>query len=276
MLLNDWIPAFSTTALLAAALWLGRNLISARLTKSVEFEFSARLEALRSAQRKVEEELRAEIRAKEVQLDSLQSGALAALLSRQQAFDKRRLEAVDQLWAAVLGLAPARAVATFMLFVNWDAAAAEAKRSPETRQFFEILGQGFDPKKLDVSAAHKARPFITPVVWATYTAYSTLCMHGAVRNLALRSGLDAKVIEESSVVNKLILAVLPHYKDFIEEHGSLAYYHVFSALEDKLVLDMQNMLRGGEVDASAVAQAALIVKLAEAVTTGDTASAHNA
>jgi len=61
MVLADWIPAVSTTTLLAAGAWLGRNLIVTRLTKSVEHEFNARLETVRAELRLAEERFRADL-----------------------------------------------------------------------------------------------------------------------------------------------------------------------------------------------------------------------
>lgn len=265
MQLVDWLPAISTTGLLAAVLWLARHLIATRLTKSVEFEFNAKLDALRAEQRKAEEQLKAEIRAKEAQIASLQSGALAAMLSRQQAYDKRRLEAVDQIWAAVQALAPARTVATFMSLVKWESAAAEVERNPQSRKFFEMLGQGFDPKQIDLSMAHKARPFVTSIVWAAYSAFSAVCMHGALRQMALKFGMGAKELTDIENINKLVLAALPHYKDFIAEHGSQAYYHAIPALEEKLLAEIQAMLKGSEGDVESIARASTIIKLANEV-----------
>ena len=45
--LLPWLPALTTTGMLALALWLGRTLIANRLNRSVEFEFNARLAELR-------------------------------------------------------------------------------------------------------------------------------------------------------------------------------------------------------------------------------------
>lgn len=269
MELIDWLPATATTGLLSAALWLGRSLIASRLTKSVEFEFNSKLEALRAEQRKAEEELKAELRAKEAQINSLQSGALAAMLSRRQALDKRRLEATDQIWAAVQALAPARTVATYMSLIKWDSASAEAQRDPNARKFFETLGQGFDPKQLDLSMAHKARPFLSPPVWASYSAFSAVCMHGAMRQIALKFGLGDKELADLGTINKLVLAALPHYKEFLDQHGAMAYYHVIPALEEKLLADIQAMLNGSEGDLDSIARASTIISLANQLSQSD-------
>ena len=191
------------------------------------------------------------------------------MLSRQQAIDKRRLEAVDQIWSAVQALAPARTVATFMSLVKWDSASATAQRDPNARKFFDMLGQGFDPKQLDLSMAHKARPFVSPLVWAAYTAFSTVCMHGAMRQLALKFGVGGDELANLETINKLVLAALPHYKDFLNEHGSMAYYHVIPALEEKLLAEIQAMLKGSEGDIDAIARASTIVNLANQLAQAD-------
>ncbi len=99
--MDAWVPTIVTTGLLALALWLGRKLIATRLVKSVEHEFNARLEAVRAEFREKEELLKADLRSKESEIADLRGGAMTAMASRQMALDKRRLEAVDQLWSAL-------------------------------------------------------------------------------------------------------------------------------------------------------------------------------
>ena len=83
MALVGWLPALTTTGLLAVALWLTRNLILTRLTNSVEHEFNAKLETLRTQLRESEERLKADLRAKEAEITALRSGAMTAMASRQ-------------------------------------------------------------------------------------------------------------------------------------------------------------------------------------------------
>ena len=67
-MLQYWIPAGATTGSFAVILWLCRSLISTRLTKSVENEFNRKLE-----------NVKAELRTKEAQIDALRSGAMSGL-----------------------------------------------------------------------------------------------------------------------------------------------------------------------------------------------------
>lgn len=91
--ISNWIPAISTTSLLALAIWFFRSLISTWLTKSIENEFNTKLENLRS-----------ELRAKEAQIDALRSGAMSGLMSRQSKLYERQIEAIEQVWEAVTEL----------------------------------------------------------------------------------------------------------------------------------------------------------------------------
>lgn len=79
--------------LIATLGWLARNLILTRLKATVQHEFDGKLEALRTDLRKSEESFRADLRAKETDIQVLRSGALSGMASRQATLDKRRLQA---------------------------------------------------------------------------------------------------------------------------------------------------------------------------------------
>jgi len=263
--LTVWFPSLTTTALFAAALWLGRNAISTRLTKSVEHEFNTKLESVRSQMRESEERLKAELRAKETEIAALRSGALTALSSRQMALDKRRLEAVDQLWASVTALGSARTIAALMSSISFEKAAPITERDPRARQAFEMMGAAFDIKSLDLSGASKARPFLSPMVWATFSALQAVVMHAVMRWHILKSGLGAKDFMDNEAISKLIKVALPHYSDYIDKLGPSAYYYVLEALDDQLLKEIQQMLSGVEADKSSIERAAEILRQSNAV-----------
>lgn len=246
--------------MLAAALWLGRNVISTRLTKSVEFEFNRELETLRAQMREGEERLKAELRIKEAEIASLRSGALTALASRQMSLDKRRLDAVDQLWDSVTALTPARGIATLMSVVKFESAASYAERDPKVRQMFEMMGSGFDPKNLNLSGAAKARPFVSPMVWAVYSALVAVTMHSVIRWQVIKGGIGPKDFADNDAIAKLIKTALPHYSEYIDKSGPSVYYYALEALDSRLLIELQNMLTGVEADKASVEQAAEILR----------------
>lgn len=260
-----WFPPLTTTALFAAALWFGRKVISTRLTKSVEHEFNSKLESVRSQMRESEERLKAELRAKETEIAALRSGALTALASRQVALDKRRLEAVDQLWASVTALGPARGIAALMSSISFEKAAPITERDPKARQAFEMMGTAFDIKSIDSSGASKARPFLSPMVWATFSALTAVVMHAVMRWHILKGGLGSMDFMDNEAISKLIKVALPHYSDYIDKLGPSGYYYVLEALDDQLLREIRLMLSGVEADKNSIELAAEILRQSNAV-----------
>lgn len=263
--LGPWFPALTTTGLLATALWLGRELISNRLTKSVQHDFDRKLELIRADLRASEERFKAQLREKEAEINALRSGTLTVLASRQAAIDKRRLEAVDQLWSAFNALSPARAIAANMAVINYEYSAKKAESDPEVRQFFEMIGQGFDLKSLDLSGATKARPFLSPMVWAVYSAIQAVVVHSVMRLHILKTGIGHVDFADHKAIEKLVVAALPHYSEYLEKNGPGVYYYVLEALEAKLLTELHNMLSGVEADKAGLQQAADIIRQATAL-----------
>jgi hypothetical protein len=265
MQLIPWLPALTTTGLLAIALWLGRELISSRLTKSVQHEFDKKIESVRADLRASEERFKAQLREKEAEIAALRSGALSVLASRHAALDKRRLEAVDQLWSAFNALAPARAIAANMAVIKFESAAKQAEKDPKVRQFFEMIGRGFDANALDLSGAAKARPFVSPIVWAVYSAIQAVTMHSVMRLHVLKGGLGTSDFADHKAIEKLVLAALPHYSEYLEKNGPSVYYYVLEALDTRLLSELQSMLSGVESDRASLEQAAEIIRQANAL-----------
>ena len=272
--MTDWIRSLiasgTFTAILIAALYFGRDLLKTYLTRGVEHKFNTELEAVRGQLRESEERLKADLRSKEAELDALRSGAMTAMASRQVAVDKRRLEAVDQLWSAVVSLAQTKPIATLLAVVDFAQAAKRAEREPKLREFFKAMpAGGFDFKKLDLSGAQKARPFLTPLAWATYSALAGIATHCVLKLEILKGGISPEGLINDDAANQVIKAALPHSADFVDKYGSKGYHFVLDQLENKLLQDVQAMLAGVEGDKAAVEQAAEIVRLAHELTKQD-------
>lgn len=261
----DWIPAVSTTSLLAFAAWLMRSVITTRLTKSVQHEFDSKLEVLRTQLRNNEESFKADLRAKDAQIELLRSGAISGLASRQAALDKRRIEAVDQLWSAVTELAPAKGASAWMAVIKFDAAAKEAAKNPQFRQVFEALGSGLDLKKLGSTGASKVRPFVSDMAWAIFSAYQAILLFAVTQLHILKSGLNVPDVLDTSAINKLIQAALPHQSAYLEKYGVAGYHYLVDELESRLLKELQNILKGQESDRASVEQAAAILQEVERV-----------
>lgn len=267
MTLLDWLPAISTTSLLGLVLWLAREAISTRLKRSVQHEFDEKIESVKSDFRAAEERLKAQLREKETEISALRSGTLSALASRQASLDKRRLEAMDQLWAAFNSLGTARNLAASLSVLNIKAIAEVTERDPQARQFVETIGAGFDQAKIDHESANKARLFVSPMAWAVFAAYRSITTHSIIRWHALKNGLGAKDFANREAIEKTIVAALPQYNGYLEKHGPDAYYYLLDELEAKLLSELQSMMNGNDTDKASLAQAAEIIKQANALQT---------
>ena len=260
MSLDQWVPSLTTTALFGAACWMGRSLIATRLTKSVEHEFNEKLEHLRSEQRQSEELLRAELRSREGEISALRSTALTALTNRHVGLDTRKLEAVDQLWSAMTALVPARNLAGLIGGLRYEEAQKAAQLDLKFRQTMEAMIVGFNISKIDVSGAMKARPFVSPMAWAIYNAYRVITVQAAMRAQALKAGATNDFIDNQKV-QQIILVALPEYSNFIQQHGASAAHLLLDSLEDKLLMEFNQMLSSKESSAASIEQAAQILKL---------------
>ncbi len=247
-------------AILALA-WLCRNLIITRLQASVQHEFDQKLEGIRTDFRKSEESFKADLRAKENQIAALQSGALSGMVSRQAALDKRRLEAIDQLWAGVETLGPFKVATMWMRSINFEKALESVSENPEMRAFFSKLAPKLDSQNIPKVDVHKARPFVSEIAWALFSAYQAIVGYSTMQLHLLSMGpqLTSDILDHSHV-SKLILAVLPHYGEYVEKHGTAGYAFILEPLEAALLKELQRMMRGEESDTQSIERAAKIMQ----------------
>ena len=267
MTLIDWIPAISTTSLLAIALWLLRSVISTRLKASVKHEFDQKLEAQRTSLRNNEEAFKADLQSKANEIAALRSGALTGLASRQAALDARRIQAVDQLWSAILALAPAKAVSATMAIVKFEAAAKLSAENPRAREMFGVLGGQLDPTNLGSKSAAAARPYVSEMAWALFSAYQAIVSVAVLKQQILKSGLDMTEIVDIDTIKRLVAAALPHQAEFVAKHDTGAYHYLLDELESRLLGELRTVLEGVDSDKASVKQAAEILKESERVMT---------
>lgn len=263
--MNVWIPALSTTSLLALAAWLFRSLIATRLTKSVQFEFDHKLDALRSVMRNNEESFRAELRSKETEIAALRNGALSALASRQAALDKRRIEAADQLWKAVIDLGRAKGIAMTMSVIKFESSAKLAAENPKLREMFTAISGGIDRNQLFTQNAELTRPFVSDIAWALYSAYRAILAAATMRLEVLKSGLGQVDVIDIEIIRKLIITALPHQSEFVMMFGIESYYYLLDELETRLLTELRQFMQSGEADKSSIERAAKILEQSNAV-----------
>lgn len=266
MSLGDWIPSTVVAAVWSFVLWHYKEKVGAYLTRSVQHDFDVRLAAIQNDFREREALFQADLRAKEKQLDFLRTGALSALSSRQSALDKRRLEAVDQLWGAFAALAPARSTATWMAKFKFDAVIEVAANDPQVRKFFETFDCNVEALKPSADAANSARPFVTPMAWAFFSAYRSIVMYAVMQSKLLQTGLKTNYMKTESVI-ELVKKTLPEHSKYLDEHGLAAANNLLEELEDRLLAELRSSAEGGTQDVANIERAAQILKAAHRVET---------
>jgi hypothetical protein len=212
-------------------------------TKVVESKFEEELERTKSALRIQEEAWKSELQGKLNELTALQGPAFAALTHRRAALDKRTLEAVDTLWDAVNRIASYKAAAGFMSRIKFPESAAHAAQNPNARAAFEQMYKMTGIENLERSDARSARPYVSATAWALYSAYQAIGSYAVLALIILKSGMKNTDVLKTREVVELAQAALPHYRGFLEEHGMQGAYLLLEELEEKLLSELQRMLK---------------------------------
>lgn len=270
----DWVPAISTTSLLAGALWLARNVIATRLTNSVRHEYDGKLANLNSELAKKQEILKADLRSKELQLESLRTTALTGIAQRQSALFEKQVQAIETIWSQIINLSPVKAAAQNLSFIKFDDAIKHASEDKKTRDVFEMLGKKVELTSVDTTDANKVRPFISPVAWAYFSAYTAILGHAAIKLYMLKKGLNYPEIINVDGLKKVIVTALPHQEQYVESVNESAYYHLLDELESLILLAFNNTLNGEQEDRSTLLKAAEIIRASESLTNNNKLEQH--
>lgn len=261
----DWIPALSSSAVLGL-IGVGLGLAYKRaIEASITHAFDTKLEATKADFRREEELLRAELRARDAEFEALRSGALAGLAARHAEMGKRRIAAVEKVWANVIDAAKYKMLSKYAEVVKIDTMLEEAEKGGDAGQkvleFAEILLKSADAVEVEPwdNAPYKERPFLPEIAWALFTAYRQLLMQPVVKLRLLVAGGNRKILADSSKMADVLKKALPGYADFIDKQGPEGHPYLIDQLEEALLSSLRQALDQKDADASAVAQAALIM-----------------
>jgi hypothetical protein len=249
-------------ALAAIAVFVGRNGLKAWIEKGVQHRFDTRLEELRTEFRKSEELLKSELRDKESEIAALRDGVLSGRTQRQALIDKRRLEAIDKLWAGISALAPFKAVSASMVIVNVENVAKAAPNDPKIRQFMSMITAPHADKFASYdNPAKNEQPFVAPLAWAYFQAYQVIVTSAFAYAKVLELGIEKpSELIASENIKKVVKAALPYYAEYIDQHDITVLHYLLDDLEKQLVAEIQRMLAGEEQDQAGVEQAARIME----------------
>lgn len=268
----DWIPAISTTTLFAGVMWLARNLIITRLTKSVQHEYDAKITNLKNDFTREHEHLKAKLRAKELLLESLKTTALNGISQRQIALFDKQVQAIEILWSQVIDLLPAKNAAQNLSVIKFEETLKAAADDPRLKEVFEMIGSNVNLTIIDTKEANKVRPFISPITWAYFSAYTAILGNAVLKFHMLKKGLNYPDFIDNDNLKTVIITALPHQKEYLEKVDSEAYYYLLDELESFMLLAFSNTLSGEHEDKQTLSKAAEIIRASEELTNKDEAN----
>ncbi len=268
----DWMPWIAAALMSSLVGLIVRIWLPARIQKSIQYEYDRKLEELRGELRRDEERLKADLKKSDDQIAALRNNALSTMASRYMALDRRKLEAVEKLWESIVNQGQLKMLARMSGSINMDVAielaAQQNSEGRSVREFAEGLwhSTGIDIKDLP-KAPDKERPFLSPIVWAIYSAFRNILSLTAAQFIVLRTGTGPKILADTKAILDLVKSALPHRSDYIDQWGTSCLPYLLEELEEKLLAELMVGLDGANTDEESVKKAAGIIRAANKAVT---------
>jgi len=259
----SWIPALSTAGLFAAALWLARKLIITRLARSVQHEFDVKLEGIRTQLRNNEEVFRAELRQRDDAIAAARSASLSALTASRGVFDKRRIDAVDEILRAVTVLGAGKWSVTKISIYNMGEVSARIEKEPRLVELFTLMSPNHQKlmDDLTLAIALSARPYVSELTWALFSAYQSVIVFCASLISLLQRGIPPMKFVDLSKMSTIIRNALgDQWGSWVDVSSFSGYSQVLEELENRLFEALRSDAEGHASDARTMERAAEITK----------------
>jgi hypothetical protein len=246
----DWVTVVAlliyAIAQVAFTTWVARR---------IQYGFDGKIENLRAELRQNEERFKHDLRTKEAEISALREGVLSGRANRQALLDKRRLEAVEKIWAAVIALGPAKSLSATMSIIKCDAVVKDA----QMRQVIDSFLPPTDAYSKPV--AMNEQPFVSEIAWAYFFAYLVIIRSACIRAEFLRAGIEEpEELLDVRKVKEVLKAALPDQSQFIEKSQPVAFHDLLDELEEKLLAELRKTLEGRDLDEAALDQAKNIIE----------------
>lgn len=237
---------------LAIAAFFARRYIIDVISASVRFDFDRKLE-----------NLRADLRAKETEIEALRSGALSRMDAIQTAVAARRMKAADDLWETVVDWGSLTSAVSMMGVVKFDAASERIEREPKLQSAFKAIA----PNVLDTlnrlsSRGDKDRLHISDSAWALFVAYRAVFLAAAGKAHLLASGIDGRAFIKPEGIDDVLLVALPEHKALIQA-GPSGHLQILDILRHRIVDELRQMIEGKEQDAASVERSSEVLSIVE-------------
>lgn len=260
-----WIPALSSsTATAAAALLLG-TLYKAQAERSVRGKLDGDIGVPESRMRREEQHTRRDLDAEEDKVSAPRSAGLSGSATPSPALEKRRVQAVEALWSCALAHGHLRTAITMTKAFDLEKAMELSARGDADARKIRALADSIwkacrlDEVKDDLGGgAARERPFLSPMAWALYCAYSTMLAYPVCQLEAVRAGTGG--FSQKEQLTNLMKTALPDLALLIDRYGTSALPHLLDTMEERLLSELKSNLEGRETDRRGIKPAARILK----------------
>jgi hypothetical protein len=265
---SSWIPSLGTATAISILAFIFRNWFMARITNSVKHEYDTKLEGIKSELKMTEQELLFKLKLRDRELQTLKSGALSNLSQRQVVLYEKQIEAVERIWSVVSLTSTLKMIPAMMSSFKMDEVSKAISTTPNLQKTFKMIGGNVDDEKIKKMNASAARPFVSVLVWAYFSAYQTIVFHYIAQLKLLEMGMELKFVKTENMV-KLVKKLLPHQAAYIDEFGPDAAFHLLDEVEAKLLSEIEKMLKGKGLSEESIKEAAQISDIARGIQARD-------
>lgn len=257
MILEGWVPAIISSGAVTITGLAAGYFLKAAIEQGIQHGLDRELEKLKG-----------DIRAKELQINALRTGALSKISARHEELDRRRIKSAENIWAATVRQRRFAVAIAFVSNLNVEeiakASGHELEKMKEFGTFLwstSTLDQVFEEK---TSSPELDRLFLPPSVWAAYQSLSSISARAIAVLAAMKSGAGLTLLKDSAETNKMLKNVLPHQAPLVEKYPEAAMYYLVDELGEKIFRELLLSFEDADGDRKLVEQAHTIVGYAEA------------
>ena len=157
--------------------------------------------------------MKADLAVKAREIDTLRTVPFSARSARQAFVDKRKLEAIDQIWAALKVMRQGKSTTALLAVIKWDAVADLTEKDGNAREMFKTMLDSAKITELFNHNAHAAMPYVSPIAAALFSAYATVITFTQAQLVVLQTGLGKNALSSPDAVYKVLSAALPDWSE---------------------------------------------------------------
>jgi hypothetical protein len=220
----------------------------------IEYRASKSVEGYKAELRKNEAVFNDALKAQSDEIAALRSSVLGGLTARSAAVSQRKLVAVDRLWAAIVDLNRYLIVTRMMSPIKVEEAIKTASQQNDEAERVKNLAEmiwrtsGLDEMRAPPAPPDNERPFLTETAWARFSLYRSVITLPIFHLAAMKGGMKPDFIKSPQPLFDATKAALPHYSQFIDDHGLAALPELLDEIRDLVLQEARNIVAGSSVD----------------------------